>query len=281
MASLRPDRAAIERVYYNHRLGGKPPFEQVLPLAALDHLIRQDLRKEAALKTAYGVAVSPAMLDAEVQRINTTTRAPEMLAEIKAALGNDPARFANNFAKPVLVESLLREKFDNDEALHAPQRRHAEAMRAQLLAVRGAQGQEPLTNDLAAARLALLKQAHPGDVAEMTWQLSARPAETHAPADEIELRKHFGQNARILASPPAPDGNDRKLYFQELSFDLQNVLRLQLRGPGDVSAVIEVSAGFLLYLTTEKTTGTLSVAALFIPKRSYDQWLSELKVAEL
>ena len=48
--SLRADRAAIERVYYEHRLGEKPPFEQVLPPATLENLVRQDLRKEATLK---------------------------------------------------------------------------------------------------------------------------------------------------------------------------------------------------------------------------------------
>jgi O-methyltransferase involved in polyketide biosynthesis len=33
-ASLCADRTAIERVYYEHRLGQKPPFEQVLPADA-------------------------------------------------------------------------------------------------------------------------------------------------------------------------------------------------------------------------------------------------------
>src|SRR2546426_12134425 len=110
--ALCADRAAVERVYYNHRLGEKPPFEQVLPPATLENLVRLDLRKEAALRKIYGVEMTPALLDGEVQRINTTTRAPEMLAEIKAALGNDPERFANIFAKPILVERLLRQKFD-------------------------------------------------------------------------------------------------------------------------------------------------------------------------
>src|SRR6185503_16369611 len=125
-ASLRADRTAIERVYYNHRLGEKPPFEQVLPPVTLENLVRRDLRKEAVLQRAYRVEVTPAMLESEVQRINTTTRAPEMLAELKAALGNDPARFARAMAKPILVERLLREKFDNDDALHASQRREME-----------------------------------------------------------------------------------------------------------------------------------------------------------
>src|SRR5439155_2992075 len=135
--------------------------------------------------------ITPALLDAEVQRINTTTRAPEMLAEIKTALGNDPARFANVFAKPTLVERLLREKFDNDDALHAPQRREMERVRTQLTntaaAFRSSRGNEAqtsspqpstlnsqpesqslltssATNDLVAKLLALLKQTHSNEV---------------------------------------------------------------------------------------------------------------------
>lgn len=108
---LCADRAAIERIYYNHRLGEKPPFEQVLPQATLEDLVRQDVSKETLLKQGYGIEVTPAMVDAEVQRINTTTRAPEVLAEIKGALGGDAARFARAMARPIVVERLLREHF--------------------------------------------------------------------------------------------------------------------------------------------------------------------------
>jgi hypothetical protein len=269
-AALCTDRAAIERIYYNHRLGEKPPFEQVLPPATLENLVRQDLRKEAALKQAYGVEVTPAMLDAEVQRINTTTRAPEMLAEIKAALGNDPTRFADVFAKPILVERLLREKFDNDDALHAPQRRQVEQTRNELLAAK--------TNGTDCEKLlALLKRSHSNAVSETTWQLAAHPAETNAPnADEIEIKKRFGPNAQILSSPPR-GGEERKIYFEDLPPELQKVLRVQLRQAGDVSAVIEMPGDFLLYVAKEKTEAVLSVAGLSLPKRSYEQWLAEQK----
>ena len=267
-AVLCSDRAAIERVYYNHRLGEKPPFEQALPAATLENLVRQDLLKEAALKQAYGVEITPAMLAAEVQRINTTTRAPEILAELKAALGNDRARFARAMAKPIVVERRLREKFDNDDALHAPQRRQVEQMRNELLAAKtdGA-GCEKL--------LALLKRSHSNAVTEMTWQLGARPAETNAPAtDESEIKKRFGPNAQVLSSPHA-GGKERKFYFEDLPGELQNVLRAQLGQAGDLSAVIEMPAGFALYVAKEKTAESLSVATLSIPKRSYDQWLAE------
>ena len=269
-AALCADRAVIERVYYNHRLGQKPPFEQVLPPATLENLVRQDMRKEAALKKFYGVETPPALLDAEVQRINTTTRAPEILAEIKAALNNDPARFANVFAKPILVERLLRERFDNDDKLHASQRRQVEQTRNELLAAK--------TNGADFGKLlALLKHSHSNAVTETTWQLTARPAETNAPAaDEIEIKKRFGPNAQLL-SPPAAAGKEQKSYFEDLPPELQNVLRAQLRQAGDVSAVIETPGGFLLYVADQKNETILSVAMLSLPKRSYEPWLAELK----
>jgi hypothetical protein len=68
---------------------------------------------------------------------------------------------------------------------------------------------------------------------------------------------------------------DQKLYFEDLPGELQNVLRVQLRQPGDVSAVIETPGGFMLYVTKEKTDAALSVAGLSLPKRSYEQWLEE------
>jgi len=153
-----------------------------------------------------------------------------VLAEIKAALDNDPRKFADACAKPILVERLLREKFDNDDALHAPQRREMEQMREQLLAVLSSRGNEALTSpsqlstlnsqrdssslltsattdDLVKKLIAILRQSHSNEVTETTWQLGARPAETNAPAaDELEIKKRFGPNARILSAPHAADG---------------------------------------------------------------------------
>ena len=52
--------------------------------------------------------------------------------------------------------------------------------------------------------------------------------------------------------------------------ELARVLRAQLRQPDDVSAVIEMPGGFLVYLAKERTAGTLSVAILSLPKRNYE-----------
>lgn len=256
------DRAAIERIYYAHRLGTKPPFEQVLPATTLENLVRQDQHKETVLRKVYGVEITPAVVAAEVQRMNTTTRAPEVLAEIRQALGDDAARFASAMARPTIVESELRRRFDSDDKLHAPQRRMAEEARANLLAGK------------------LLK-----NLQEVTWQLTPRPEDGKSaistpPPQTKGLAKSgaysveaTAQIAQVL-SPPAEE-RDRKCYFEDLDPELQKVLRVQLQKPGDVSAVIETPGGFLVFQAKEKTAETFSAASLSVPKRSYEEWLAQ------
>jgi len=281
LKALTSDRTAIEHVYYTHRLGEKPPFAQVSPPALIEKLVKQELHKEAVLKQVYGLEITQAQLDAEVQRIDWTTRAPAVLAELKAALGNDPARFARTVAKPILVERQLRERFENDDKLHADLRREADKVRDKLLKAsaefRSNPASSAATNRAVETVIAILKQDHTNAVTETTWQLGGRAPEAQKPdtADEIEIRKRFGPNARVLSGPHSEA--DRKLYFEDLPPDLQNVLRVQLRAPGDVSAVIELPSAFLLYVAKEKSGQSLTVASLSLPKRGYEQWLEDQK----
>lgn len=263
LATLIANRAAVERVYHSHRLGNKQSFEEALPPALLEKLVRQDLKKEAVLKRVYGVEISPAQLDAEVRRIDTTTRAPEVLAELKAALGGDAARFAATVARPILVERELRRRFENDDTLHAQERKQMEQTRAELLSAKqsGADGE---------ALIAILKRGK-GSPQEMTWLLTPHPVAKVKP-DEIEIKKKFGENAQILSSPEAADA---KLYFEDLQPELRNVLKVQLRQPGDISAVIETPNTFLLYVAREMNQNSLSATALVLPKRGYEAWLEE------
>lgn len=265
---LCADRTAVEHVYYNHRLGTKPPFEQIMPPALVETLVREDLHKEAVLKRVYHVVITPAMIAGEVQRINTTTRAPDILTELKAALDNDTNRFAATVAKPILVGRMLRDKFENDDALHASQRHQAESIRAELLTTKkNAAGPDQL--------FTLFKQLGSNQVSETTWQWAKRPGEPQANSQELtEVQKRSGPEAQVLSAAHETGGKPQ-LYFDDLPSDLQQVLRVQLREPGDVSAVIETPGGFLLYLCKEKHSAALSVATLSIPKRSYEQWLVE------
>jgi hypothetical protein len=214
------------------------------------------------------VTITEPTVEAEVQRIEATTRAPEMLAEIKAAMGNDPARFSRAVARPIVVERALHARFDNDDRLHASQRRGAELAREHLLA----------------------KQTLPG-THEVTWQLTPRPESSKAdlesvagdfPASPPKSAANSGaysveataQVAQTLSGPDHASHESTKFYFSDLDPELQNVLRVQLRSPGDVSAVIETPSAFLLFQAKEKTAATLTVTSLTIPKRSYEEWLA-------
>jgi len=118
-------------------------------------------------------------------------------------------------------------------------------------------------------------------VTETTWRLSARLAERSAREhpDELEIPQRLGPNAQILSSPPT-GAKEPKLYFEDLPGELQRVLRVQLRQSGDVSAVIEMPHGFVLYLCKEKSAETLGVVVFLLPKRNYEQWLTEQDEAQ-
>ena len=148
------DPAAIERVYYDHRTGTKSPFGQAMPQEVLNRLVEGDRHKDAVLLQVYSVRLTPEIVEAEVRRIETTTRAPDVLAGIKLALGGDPAKFARSVARPFVVERILRQRFENDDALHPAQRAEAEKARHRLLGKEAVEGMQ-----------------------ESTWQQTPRPAE--------------------------------------------------------------------------------------------------------
>lgn len=278
--SLCADRAAIERIYHEHRLDNHQPFEQRFPLPAIQKLVRLDLKKEATLKRRYGVEISTAQIELEVKRIDATTRAPEVLKELRKALGDDPARFARAVARPLVVERELRVRFDNDDQIHAPQRQEAEHIRRQILAAKkDGTGTKSL--------LALLKQSESGSVHGATWKLGPREGGLNAaaPIDLIppgEAKAHGGiysieATAQIAAasSVSANSSAGPQFYFADLPEDLRRVLSVQIQKPGDVTAVIETPKDFLLFLAEEKTSLSLSAATLTIPKRGYELWLAE------
>ena len=238
------DRLAIEQVYYSHRLGTKPPFGEIMTQAVAAKLVQEDRSKELILKKTYGTEITPAMVAAEVRRINTTTRAPETLAELRAALANDTNRFANAVARPIVVERSLQEKFESDAAVNAFQRHQAEAVRAELLALQG-QGTRP------EQLIARLKQLGSNRVYETTWEFGRRPAAV----DDHDAKRTF--------------------YFEDLPPELQRVLNAQMRQAGNISAIIEMPQAFLVYLCVGRSAEIMTTATLSIPKRSYQQWLAE------
>lgn len=281
LAALVADRTAVERVYYMHRLGQKPPFEKVSPRAVIERLVKDELRRQSALERVYGVSVGAADLAAEARRIDATSRAPEMLAEIKAALGNDPDRFAQTFVRPIVVERLLRDRFENDDARHAPQRRLAEAVRARLLATEGAGF---------SAQLAVMKAATGGHLQEqVTWEFGPRSGMEAGAPQPVSLPvptptkargglyaiEATAQPAQVLSAPGRERSDQAARFsFSDLAPEMRNVLRAQLTGPGRVSAVIELPTTFQIYLARELSSAHLSATVVTFRKLDFEEWLA-------
>ena len=234
------DRIAIARVYYNRQTGEKPPFETAVPLQSLRSTLDEDAVKETLLSKTYGVTVTTVMVEAEIKRIQTTTLAPETLAELWAAVGKDPERFGRSIAKPLVVDRELRRRFDGDPHIHLPLRSQLENLRRQAL------------------------EAAPSD----------RERRLKSLANPVDFALLLGD--RRPENPPQSAVIQREpTYLADLDPELARVLKAQLTKIGDVSAVIEDSTHFMLYLSRGRSNMSLDVSCIALPKRSFEDWLAE------
>ncbi len=147
---------AIEEVYWRHRIwpkerpDPKPPLDKVMSQTEIEKKVEdylrnsqalQDywqkteiekkvedyLRNSQALQDYWQRPITPDQLQAEMERIATHTKQPEVLREIFAALANDPFVIAECLARPVLAERLLTELYAHDQRFHGELKGRAEA----------------------------------------------------------------------------------------------------------------------------------------------------------
>ena len=262
------DRDAVERVYYAHRTGTKPPFSEVLSRSALEQLVRTDMRKERLLLRLYHTEITERQIDAEIARIDQSTRAPEILRELKQALGNDSRRFGRAVVSHMLVDTELRDRFANDDSLHFQMRHQIEGLRSNLLAA------QPKVDLL--SKINLARNAGIGEVSEIKW-LSNKQTARIAPETTNGLISSGGPYSLrpLPESSLSSNGGQKPADFSKLPARMQSVLKSQLQKPGDVSAVIELPTEFLLCILKERSPTTLVVASVVLRKRNYDDWLAE------
>jgi hypothetical protein len=241
VGELVDERLAVERVYYAKQVGAKAPFEQAVPRSVIEKRVQQELLKERVLKNVYRLEITPKLVAEEVARIERSTMAGDMLAQIKLALGNNPEKFARTVAKPLVVDRVLRARFEADATQQAGKRAEAEELRAQLLAAK------------ADERAALLK-ARP-DTREVKWHFGAKP------------------KSDLASARPASLGAEKR-YFADLPAEMQKVLDAQLRQPGDVSAVFGSDDSFALYVAASRTAEALTAQAVEISRLNFDDWLT-------
>ena len=123
---------AIEQVYWSHRIwpqnnpGSKPPFSAVLSETDLRAKVATYLQESDALDRIWRRPISAADLQSELDRMASSTRAPDMLHELFAALGNDAPLIAETLARQSLADRLVRGLYAHDERFHDDVQRRAE-----------------------------------------------------------------------------------------------------------------------------------------------------------
>jgi N-acetylneuraminic acid mutarotase len=115
---------AIEDVYWRHRIwpkerpDPKPSLDAVMAQAQLEKKVSDYLRKSQALEDYWQRPITAEQLQAEMERMATHTKKPEVLRELFAALGNDAFVIAECLARPALVERLLTNWYSYDQRIH-------------------------------------------------------------------------------------------------------------------------------------------------------------------
>jgi len=126
-------RAAVEQVYWRHRTGAhgdtasKPSFEETVPAPVIQRDAEDAVLKTVALERFWGVAITGAQLQAELERMAKNSKAPDILAELFAALDNDPQKAAECLARPLLVDRLIQTYYGGDDRFHGALKAQARA----------------------------------------------------------------------------------------------------------------------------------------------------------
>src|SRR5207253_11269856 len=85
----------------------KPSLDAVMSQAQLERKVANYLRKSQALEDYWQRPLTAEQLQAEIDRIASHTKQPEVLQELFAALGNDPFVIAECLARPIVAEQLV------------------------------------------------------------------------------------------------------------------------------------------------------------------------------
>ncbi len=114
---------AIEEVYWRHRIwpkenaNPKPSLDAVMSQSQLEKKVTDYLRNSLALEDYWQRSITAQQLQAEMDRMATHTKQPEVLQELFEALGNDPFVIAECLARPALADRLITNWYGYDQRI--------------------------------------------------------------------------------------------------------------------------------------------------------------------
>ncbi len=231
---------AIERVYYSHQLDAKGAFEEAVPREVLEKKVRTYLAQSAALESYWNLPVSPSALRNEIDRIARSTRFPDRLREVYAALGNDTFVVQECLARATLVDRWSRSLFAFDRRFHADARHQAEHLRERLVS---------------------------GALAVSAPEPRRRVAEL------IEVPAGSVSGATAAEFPSRPGDGPVRLRLAPEAFRRWRALSPER--VGEIGPVAEQADEFVIRVLLAEQGDRARIASYAVPKRSWDDWWSE------
>src|SRR5882757_3475307 len=104
---------AVEEVYWLHRIWPKenprpkPSLDEVMSQEQIQQKVQEYLRNSQLLADQWQRPITPEQLQAEINRMASHTRQPEVLRALFAALGRDPFIISECLARPILSARLV------------------------------------------------------------------------------------------------------------------------------------------------------------------------------
>lgn len=238
---------AVERARYEFVIGATQPFDEAYPRSVFERKVAREIAEERVLLKTFGLAVTPAILAAEFDRIEKTTKAPDQWEAIKAALGNDRRRIEEVFCRPLVVERMLRAKFDFDQTIHAGPHQRAREARAAFLA-----GKKPT---------------------DVTTEVLARTTSGPDTAEMLDRAQKESALPRVLS----PSEQATKEEPTAIHPEMAAVLEKGFRKPGDVSTILEERDRFSVFRLIETKPDSWKVDAVTFPKVEFDAWFEKAR----
>jgi len=166
---------AIEDVYWRHRIwpkerpDPKPSLDAVMSQTQLEKKVTDYMRNSQVLEDYWQRPITAEQLQAEMDRMATHTKQPEVLRELFEALGNDPFVIAECLARPAVAQHLIQNLSGANKSLsrNVPTAGN-EAARAVLRSA----------TKSANAAYTLSKISTPTDCAEDTWAPTSNVPDT-------------------------------------------------------------------------------------------------------
>jgi N-acetylneuraminic acid mutarotase len=262
---------AIEQVYWQHRIWPtentqpKPPLKKVMPDSKIQAKVEEALRKSNALQTYWQRPINGEQLQAEINRMVHDSKAPDVLREQFAALGNDPHLIAEIIARPILADRLIGDFYSSDARFHGAVKAQAEA------ALKNFNGDSP-SHSFGVASIAQLKNLG-GQYREMELGKNG-PA-----SDSVSTAHGLAGKANSINLDAA--GWNAAINHLATSFTVGTTSLASTGLPiGQLSTLQEDSNRFYVTAVLSKTADSVKVAEVSWNKVPFEQWWAGAKNGE-